>query len=66
MGRELVDLEVEVKDESDKAWKVFHGDTDRTVWLPKSVCELDPEPAGLPAKATLRLPENWAIDKELV
>jgi hypothetical protein len=35
--RELVDIEVEVRGETDAAWRIFDGS--KTEWVPKSQCQ---------------------------
>ena len=44
------------------------ADTGRTAWAPKLVCEFarNESDDGMPAEGVLTLPENWAVDKELV
>jgi hypothetical protein len=58
MKSDLVDIAGEIQGESDKAFRFFDGD--RTVWLPKSQVEWDPD-----AK-TMAMPEWLAKDKELI
>lgn len=57
----LVDVEVEILSETDKAWRVHDGD--RAVWIPKSQAEIDIGPSG---RGVLTLPEWMAVEKELV
>jgi hypothetical protein len=53
----LVDLELEVKHETEKAWLVTDGE--REVWLPKSLVENNED-------GTFTMPEYLAQDKELI
>lgn len=57
----LIDLVVELKHETEKAYLVFDGA--KTVWLPKSACELVP---GHGTTYTLTLEETLALEKELL
>jgi hypothetical protein len=54
----VVDIEVEVLFETDKAWRVRDKDTLNEVWIPKSQGEIED---GL-----LTIPEWLAIEKELI
>ena len=54
---DLVDVAGEIHAETDKAYQFYDGA--RTVWIPKSQCEWDPD-----AK-TMAMPEWLAKDKEL-
>jgi hypothetical protein len=57
---DLVDIagELVTPFETDKAYRFFDGA--RTVWLPKSQCEWDPD------DKTMAMPEWLAKDKELI
>ena len=59
---DLIDIEVDLKHETDKAYLVSDGD--REVWVPKSQCEF--EMSDTPPYGTLTLPEWLAEDKELI
>jgi hypothetical protein len=48
--------------ETEKAWRLDTGD--KTVWLPKSQCELDVDPAS--GHGTVTLPEWLALEKEII
>lgn len=56
----LIDLEVVLVRETEKAWLVRGLDSGREAWIPKSQAELDLE------EDVLTLPEALAIEKELV
>lgn len=58
MKSDLVDIAGEIQGESDKAFRFFDGD--RTVWLPKSQVEWDPD------TKTMAMPEWLATEKELI
>lgn len=53
-----MDIAGELRGETDKAYR-FH-DGARTVWLPKSQCEWDPD------DKTMAMPEWLAKDEELI
>jgi len=55
-SHKLVDIEVELRHETDAAYLVNDGG--ESVWVPKSQCELD--------GSTLTLPEWLAMEKELI
>lgn len=57
MQERLVDLEVEVRGETDKALRVFDGT--KSVWLPKAHVQDTGD-------GTITLPEWLALDKELI
>jgi hypothetical protein len=57
-GKEIVDIEVVVEAETDKAWLVVSANTGRKSWVPKSQGELD--------GTELTLPRWMAEDKELI
>lgn len=60
---DLVDIEVVLKHETDKAWLVNEGDFD--AWIPKSRGELEKNPA--PSRTwTLTIPQGLAEEKGLV
>ncbi len=60
-GAELVDLDVVIIAETEKAWLVNHDG--QRAWIPKSVGEI--EHKGYP-RAELTLPTAYAEDKGLV
>jgi len=63
--RELVDLTMRLHHQTDKAVLVsLDGEREHAVWLPKSAVELDF--AAQPGLCIVTLPEQLAIDKELV
>lgn len=62
MKRELIDIAVQVRHETPKAWLVFDGR--REVWIPKSQAELELE--GSIGAATITMPEWLAKEKELI
>ena len=53
---DLVDVAGEIHAETDKAYQPYDGA--RTVWIPKSQCEWDPD------DKTMAMPEWLAKDKE--
>lgn len=56
---DLVDIEVIVRRETDRAWGVEDPDKEgNLIWLPKSQCEID--------DGTLTCPEWLARDKGLI
>lgn len=57
----LVDLEVELRHETDKAWLIYDGKIEQ--WIPKSQAELD---LKSDVRGTLTLPEWLAKEKELI
>ena len=63
---DLVDIEVVVKRETDRAWGVEDPNkAGNIIWLPKSQCEIECEPA--PSKdGVLTCPEWLAQEKGLV
>lgn len=58
MKSDLVDIAGEIEGETDKAFRFNDGT--RTVWLPKSMCQWDPD------DRTMALPEWLATEKGLV
>jgi len=61
---DLIDIVVQLKAETDKAWLVNDGTKD--VWVPKSQCKLYKDaPLGRNEKI-LTLPEWLAHEKELI
>jgi len=54
---DLVDIAGEVRHETDKGLLFFDGD--RTIWLPKSLVEVNDD-------GTVTMPEWLAMDKELL
>lgn len=65
MKSNLVDIEVKLHHQTDRAVLVSTtGDRKDAVWVPKSLCEIEPKTAqGL---YTLTAEEGTLIDKELV
>lgn len=64
MKSDLVDLEVQVHRETEKAWLVSDdGDRDSAIWVPKSMAELERKkgPYG-----TLTCPEWFAQEKGFI
>jgi RNase P/RNase MRP subunit p29 len=57
-NHDLVEIAGKVRGETAAAYR-FH-DGERTVWLPKSQCQWDPD------AATMEMPEWLATEKELV
>ncbi|WP_439814009.1 hypothetical protein [Zavarzinia sp. CC-PAN008] len=55
---DLVDIAGKIERETDRAWRFNDGT--RTVWLPKSQVEWDPD------ARTMAMPEWLARDKELI
>lgn len=67
MRSDLIDIDVTVHHETEKAWLVSSDvSTPEKVWLPKSMCEVsDQKPA--PSKAgTLTAPQSFLRDKGLI
>ena len=65
MKSDLIDIEVQVKRETNMAWCVSAVDTKtEDVWLPKSQCEVERTAGRL--FATLTLPESLALEKGLI
>jgi hypothetical protein len=64
-GSEIVDIGVEIKHETEKAWLVVSFITNRQAWIPKSVGEMSGYEKSN-RTGTLTLPTNYATDKELV
>jgi hypothetical protein len=62
--RELVDIEVEIRAETDKAVQIFDGET--TVWLPRSQIEIEKPRAGHHAPTIITLPEWLAQERGLM
>lgn len=58
----LVDIEVEVIDEREKAWRVHDGK--KAVWVPKSEVEIEITRGD--RYGVLTLPEWLAMEKELI
>ncbi len=52
--RELIDIAAEIKGETDKAYRLFDGET--TEWVPKSLVEDNRD-------GTFTMPEWLAVDK---
>lgn len=61
---ELIDIEVEIRAETDKAVQVFDGEL--TVWLPLSQIEIERPRAGHKGPTIVTLPEWLALDKGLI
>lgn len=55
---DLIDVAVELRAETEKAWQVFDGT--RSSWVPKSQAEFD-QVSGVPT-----LPEWLAIEKGMI
>ena len=64
MGKLLIDIDVYVLHETEKAWRVTLDDPKEGVWVPKSQAEIEPSDDG--TAAILTLPEWLAIEKGLV
>lgn len=64
MPKQLTDIEVEIRAETDLAVQVFDGKT--TAWLPKSQIEIERPRAGHKAPTIVTLPEWLAKDKGLI
>lgn len=62
MRSDLVDLEVDLIRETDKAVLVRSHNTGTEAWVPRSQCEIEPQGNH----HTLTLSERTAIEKELV
>lgn len=63
-GYDTVTIDVELKDETEKAWLVVSVDTEKEAWVPKSMCKLT---LGLvEIDGVLTLPEWMAEEKGLV
>lgn len=54
----LIDIAGELQGETEKAYRFFDGT--RTVWLPKSQCQWDPD------EKVMTMEEWLATDKELI
>lgn len=54
----LVDIEIELVAETEKAFLVHTGDETKKVWVPKSMCEID--------DGVLTTTESLALDKGLL
>lgn len=65
MRSDLVDFEVVIFHETEKAWLVESMiSAPKRVWVPKSLCEVsDRKP---PAAGTMTMSESMAVDKGLV
>ena len=57
-NHDLVDLAGELRGETERAWRFFDGE--RTVWLPKSLCEWDER------DRVMTMPEFVALEKGLL
>lgn len=57
-NHDLVDLAGELRGETERAWRFFDGE--RTVWLPKSLCEWDER------DRVMTMPEFVAQEKGLI
>ena len=55
---DLVDIAGEIRHETQRAFLFFDGS--REVWLPKSLCEWDPD------DKTMAMPERVALEKGLI
>jgi hypothetical protein len=61
---DLVDIDVTLKRETDRAVLVVSDATGREAWVPRSQCEIAQRPSL--RGHVLTLPERVAIEKELV
>jgi len=61
---DLVDIEVEIRAETEKAVQVHDGDT--TCWLPKSQIEIERPRAGHSVPVIITMPQWLAEDKGLI
>lgn len=57
LDNKLVDLDLELRHETEKAYLVFNGV--KSVWLPKSQCENN-------YNGTFTMPKWLAVEKELI
>lgn len=65
MKSDLIDLTVHRHAETDKAIRVSDdGDDQRAVWLPKTLCEIDP--TKRPNIVIVTMPEWLAAEKGLI
>lgn len=62
-GEEVVDLDVELVHETEKAWLLRSSDTAKESWIPKSVGQLTPNGTKM---FVLTLPTSWAQEKGLI
>lgn len=65
MRSDLVDIEAELKHQTDKAILVS-ADGEREVWIPKSQCEFDQPRPGGSCIITITLSQSVAEEKGLV
>jgi RNase P/RNase MRP subunit p29 len=64
MKSDLIDIEVRVLNETDRAYRVDFGGKE-TVWVPKSQCEFEYR-EGIEINGVLTLPEWLALEKGLI
>ena len=62
MKSDLVDITVEIIHSTDKAYLVNDGTVE--AWIPKSVCEVEPE--GRPNFYIITMPERTAKEKGFI
>lgn len=60
MKSNLVDVDVVLVHETEKAFLVHTGDETKKVWLPKSMCEYNAD------EKTVTMEESFAIEKGLI
>jgi len=70
-GRELTEVVLFIRHETEKAWLVTDGVKDaegreNKVWLPKSQCQLDEDPLDSSKPATFSIPVWLAEEKGFV
>ncbi len=70
-GRELVEVSLFIRHETERAWLVTDGTKDaesreNKVWLPKSQCQLDEDPQDSSNPATFSVPVWLAEEKGFV
>ncbi len=65
MKSDLIDIDVEMVHETEKAVLVHLGDKSKAVWLPKSQIEIV-ENEAFPGIMTVILSEKLALEKELI
>ena len=63
----LIDLEIYLKAETEKAILVTYGEGQPQVWLPKSQVEVERRPGAMNRQTIwITLPEILAMEKELI
>jgi len=67
-GSEVVDVEVSILAETEKAWKVQSWSTDKLAWVPKSLAEYEANDSpGMSYEAAILTIPTWlAQEKELI